>query len=183
MSVWKNRGFAWGITCIIVAVSLLLGAGSSLGKLRGTADRVFTEGVSAKEPGIQYDLDWLLDLGHNLLVIAERYLPATSPEMSAVEDARAKLQTASGPARKFDGAERLIAASSQLSHQLGKLELEERDAHYVRSLTSDIESRWLIIGRNPYNEQAEGFNRELARFPANVLGAVTRIKPLELFAP
>lgn len=184
MAFWNRRGTAWAVTCAAVAVSVLFGSASSLGALRAEAEQLFTEGVSEEEPGIQYDLDWLLELSHNLLVVASRYLPETDPTLTALEDARAKLESASSPARKYGCAELLIASSSQLSYALSRLELDERDDRYRLSLMADIESRWLIIGRNTiYNERAAAFNEELNRFPANVLSRVTFVRPLELFAP
>ena len=184
MAFWQNRAAAWAITAAAVAFSVWFGAASSLGSLRAETERLFTEGVSAKEPGIQYDLDWMLEASHNLLVVARRYLTENDPALLAVEDARAKLAAASGTARKYDGAEFLLSASAQLNYALSRMELDERDERYRQSLIADLESRWLIIGRNTaYNERAAAFNAELERFPANVLSRITFVRPLELFVP
>lgn len=183
MPLLKRRAVAWIVTGLVVLLSILLGFSSSLGALRAEAERAFAEGVSEEEPGIQYDLEWLLDLSHNLTVVAKRYLAANDPAVTGVEDARAKLTAAQSPADKYDAAERLVVAGSALHHALRQQALSERDAQYNESAMADIESRWLILGRNPYNERAAAFNSELERFPANVLSRLVFIEPLERFAP
>lgn len=183
MQLLKQRKVAWTITIIVILAASVLGATLSLGGMRADAEAAFVHGVSEDEPGIQFDLDWLLELSGNLLVVAGRYVAANDPELAAVADARSALAAASSPKRKYEAADRLVFTSSALVYTLSRMDLEERDARYNQSIKADIESRWLIIGRNPYNEKASAFNEVLEQFPASMFSKIASIKPLELFAP
>lgn len=183
MQLLKQRKVAWTITIIVVLAASMLGASLSLGGMRADAEAAFVDGVSKDDPGIQFDLDWLLELSGNLLVVASRYVAADDAELTAVADARSTLETAASPKTKYEAADRLVSRSSALIYTLSQMNLEDRDARYNQSIKADIESRWLILGRNPYNEIASEFNDVLKQFPASVLSKLVSVKPLELFAP
>jgi hypothetical protein len=183
MHLLKQRKTAWAITILVVLAASLLGAWTSLGKLRTETADMFVKGVTRDDPGIQHDLDWLMELAHNLTVVGGRYLDEADPQLQAVRKAREQLSAAASPAAKYDAADRLVAASAALILSLGQRELEARDSQYNQSIKADMESRWLIIARNEYNDKAAKFNELLEQFPANVLGKLVGVQPLELFAP
>ena len=183
MQLFKQRKAAWTITLILVLAASALGASLSLGGLRAEAEEAFVQGVSKDEPGIQFDLDWLLELSGNLTVVASRYVAEGDAELKAVADARSGLEKAASPKAKYDAADRLVSAGSALLYTLGQMELEARDERYAQTIKADMESRWLILGRNPYNDKASAFNDVLKQFPASMLGKLVSVKPLELFAP
>lgn len=183
MQLLKQRKTAWAITLIIVIAASLLGARTSLGNLRADTAMMFEEGVSKEAPGIQHDLDWLLELSHNLTVVGERYVDAADAELAAVKEAREALAAAASPAAKYDAADRLVSTSAALIYTLSQRELEARDARYAQTIKADVESRWLIVARNEYNEKAAAFNEVLERFPASFLGKLVNVQPLERFAP
>lgn len=183
MQLLKQRKVAWTITIIVVLAASVLGASLSLGSMRADAEATFVQGISKDEPGIQFDLDWLMELSGNLLVVAGRYVAADDTELVAVADARSALETASSPKRKYEAADRLVSRSAALIYTLSQMSPEDRDVRYSQSIKADIESRWLIIGRNPYNERASAFNDALEQFPASMLSKLVSVKPLELFGP
>ncbi len=183
MQLFRQRKVAWTITLILVLAASVLGASLSLGSLRAEAEAAFVHGVSKEEPGVQFDLDWLLELSGNLTVVASRYVAADDAGLAAVTDARSGLETAASPKAKYDAADRLVSKSAALIYALGQMKLESRDERYNQTIKADMESRWLILGRNPYNEKASGFNDVLKQFPASLLGKLVSVKPLELFAP
>jgi len=183
MQLFKQRKVAWTITLILVLASSVLGASLSLGGMRAEAEEAFVQGVSKDEPGIQFDLDWLLELSGNLNVVASRYIAEDDAELAAVASARSGLEKADSPKSKYDAADRLVSASSALIYTLNQMNLEARDERYNQTIKADMESRWLILGRNPYNDKASAFNDMLTRLPASMLGKLVSVKPLELFAP
>ncbi|MFB9278730.1 LemA family protein [Cohnella cellulosilytica] len=183
MQLLKRRRVAWTITLIVVLSASMLGASLSLGGLRADADASFVNGVSKEEPGVQFDLNWLLELSASLTTLAGRYVAEDDTELAAVKEARSRLETAASPKTKYDAADRLVSKSTALIYTLGRMKLEARDERYSQTIKADIESRWLILGRNPYNEKASEFNDVLKKFPASMLGKLVSVKPLELFAP
>lgn len=183
MQLLKRRRVAWAITILLVLSGSMLGASLSLGGLRADADAAFVHGVSKEEPGVQFDLDWLLELSGNLTVLASRYVAEDDAELAAVKEARSRLEAAASPKTKYAAADRLVSKSTSLIYTLGRTKLEARDERYNQTIKADMESRWLILGRNPYNEKASEFNEVLKQLPASMLGKLVSVKPLELFAP
>ncbi|WP_018751215.1 LemA family protein [Paenibacillus sanguinis] len=183
MQLLKQRKVAWTITLALILVSSVLGASLSLNHLRADAAETFIHGISKAEPGVQYDLDWLIELSTNLIVVASRYIDEGDIELAAVREANSKLKSATSPKTKYDAADRLVTQSTALIYRLGQMKLETRDAHYNKTIKADIESRWLILRRNNYNEIASEFNDVLKQFPASMLSKLVLVKPLELFTP
>ncbi|WP_059050688.1 LemA family protein [Paenibacillus senegalimassiliensis] len=181
MQLLKQSKVAWTITLALIIVSSSLGASLSLNHLREDAAATFIHGISKSEPGVQYDLDWLVELSTNLIVVASRYIDDEDMELVAVREAKSKLEAATSPKTKYDAADRLVSQSTALIYRLGQMELETRDAHYNKTIKADIESRWLILGRNNYNQVASEFNDVLKQFPASMFSKLMSVKPLELF--
>ncbi len=181
MKYFKNRKTAIGITCIIVFISILLGARISLIKLSDEALRVFNEGERQNGKGIPYDLDYISEQCYNLTVVAGRYIKPEDVKITEVLSGRDKLVAADTPGDKFEAKEKLLEAAMNLYEILGTMKLDERDQYYRDSFAVDIESRQLIISHNSYNEEALAFNKTLKQFPANILSKLTFVNKLELY--
>ena len=180
MSILHNRFIAGVLALLIVAVSSVVGVGVTLGALRAQTQAVFTLGTQGV-PGIQSDLGEIVAQAFNLTQIASRYLQTDYPAVASVLERRDALQRASTPREKNRAAEELVASVVVLRHTLEGLELSAQDQNLMSMVVVEINSRLVLIGNNPYNSAALGFNQKLERFPANILGRIAGIRPLELY--
>lgn len=180
----QNRATAWGITVIVIAVSILLGGRSSLMKLRQEAWDVYQGNAGDYYSGIAYDLREILADSANLLTVAGRTLGEGDILYGAVAHDRELLAAATdsaGPRKQREAAERLRASLDDLDKLLETKNLSGEDLAYRNKLMVNIESRFATIEADPYNDLAAGFNGELAVFPARLLANLTGVEPLELY--
>jgi len=101
--------------------------------------------------------------------------------ISAVRKNRDTLAQAETPGQKYEAAQNLLQAVTELYTYMGSLPLSESDQKFRNSLYADINSHNIIISRSTYNQHAREFNNTLKRFPANILGTLTFVRPLELY--
>lgn len=181
MEFFKNRTVARFITIIVIILATLIGAGSSLRRLRKEAEDIFYLGEDRDGTGIQHDLEMIMSYSYNLTTVASRYMDAEHSLISAVRKNRDTLAQAETPGQKYEAAQNLLQAVTELYTYMGSLPLSESDQKFRNSLYADINSHNIIISRSTYNQHAREFNNTLKRFPANILGTLTFVRPLELY--
>ena len=83
----------------------------------------------------------------------------------------------------LEGYDTARALAEQVLNELEQTDgLTEQDANYVTAFRSQLESYDMVIARNGYNDAARTFNEAvLGVFPANLLGGLTGIRPLEVY--
>ncbi|MCL2857412.1 MAG: LemA family protein [Oscillospiraceae bacterium] len=196
MDALQNRVIAGFLCLLIIAVSSVVGVASTLGPMRTQAQRVFYIGEGRSNPGISVDLNVILAEAHNVTVIAERYLGGTTAIVDgqeysvdnsgvvlvyAVHEARANLQQATGPQATYRATQELVAATRALRSVLDSTQLSDQDRNLLAGCMAEIDNRMALLNNNQYNQVAFNFNQALTRFPANILGPLAGVRPLELF--
>ena len=177
MDVLNNRAVAAILCALVIAVSSVVGAGTSLGTIRRQTEATF----SCAGMGIQGDLNDISAQAFNITVIAGRYLQQDYAGIADVHAKRDALNSAVTPREKNRAAEELLVAVNMLRRTLESLELSTQDRHLLDACMVEINSRVMLISASGYNQAALRFNQTLERFPANILGRAAGVRPLELY--
>ena len=176
MELLKKRSTAAVILILVIALSVVGGSHRSIAAERNKVE-VLLETGTGKDGSILADRKSQLGICANAASVAERYL--STDEVAAL---RSAVETATN-----SGTEEDYRAARQLADKvLAKLDAEsglsKSDQDYVSAFQSQLESYDLIIARNGYNDAARSFNEKvLGTFPANLLGGLTGIHPLEVY--
>jgi hypothetical protein len=181
MEFFRKRSIAWLITIIVIIASTIIGAGSSLNKLREEAISIFYLGEEKDGAGIQHDLEMIMSDSYNLTVVARRYMNEDDKLISAVRKNREALSLAKTPGEKYRQAQNLLSSVTELYVHLGDMQLSEKDSNFRNSLYANINSHNIIISRSTYNQHAREFNNILKSFPANILSFFAFVSELELY--
>ncbi len=183
MKLFKERGAAYAVLAAAIIFSLLFGAHRSLSALRADVEAVFARGAKGDGLGIAYDLSEQAKLAVNLSTSAEEYLGPSAEEIAAAREAAAALERASSPGEKYDAAQTLTAAFTDLIVALRGAGLSKENMEHCENMRKSFDSHATTMQRDPYNAMAAAFNEKtLGAFPASVLGPLTGVQPLELFA-
>ncbi len=181
MKIFRSRGMAAVVTIAAVVLSILLGGRHSLKELASEVDAAFYFGAEKDGYSIASDLEKRGNAAYNLAGIALRYYGEEQPEIQAVEQARDALAQADS-VKEMAAANRLLEEAVPLLHGLLKeTALSANDAKYPDRLYDEFRSRGRTIARDGYNRLAADYNRQLERFPANLLAGLTGVRPAELF--
>jgi len=176
MGILQNRLVAIILCAVMVMGASFVGSGISLRTLRAQSEAVFELG------GLQRDLSEIAAQSYNVTVIAGRYMPQNSPDVALVLQKRDDLiNNAATPGKKSLVAGELTGAVTALRHTLEMLDLSDSDRDMLQKCKVNIDSRLSTIDNSRYNESAASFNRALGSFPANFLGPLTGVTPLELY--
>lgn len=181
MKYLKDKKTAVIVTSIVVLFSILYGSHNSLIKLKNQVTEVFFNGENGDGKGIDSDLEYISDECYNLTVVAGRYMDKKDERIQDILNNRDILNEADTPGEKFKAKDKLIESAENLYNDLVTMDLNEKDQYYRDSFPVNVESRELIISHNSYNDKARAFNQTLKKFPANILGTVTFVKPQELY--
>lgn len=181
MEFFRKRNVAWSITIIVIIVSTIIGAGSSLNKLREETMSIFYLGEEKDGAGIQHDLELIMGDCYNLTVVATRYMNEDDKLISAVRKNREALSSAKTPGEKYLHAQNLLRSVTELYIHLGDMQLSEKDNNFRRNLYANISSYNIIISRSTYNQHAREFNSILKSYPANILSFFASVSELELY--
>lgn len=181
MEALQNKGVALLLCLLMIAGSCLLGAGTGLRQLRRQTQEVFVLGSDGSGLSLQRDLQELASQGYNLTVIARRYLPEQDGAVATVARQQEVLLAATTPKEKHRAAQELTASAKLLASTLEAMELNAEDHNLMQQVLVDIENTQQMLAGNDYNPSAAYFNRVLSSFPANILGPVTGVRPLELY--
>lgn len=187
MKLLQNKTFAIITMILCIIIGTLIGSHNSLSKLSSKAEAIFFSGVNNDGISIESDLNRRSELARNLVTVASSYLPKDSEPLNAVSTARDYLNTATSISEKYDANKALDEAVYSLYSLLETQGITEKDElinNYSKNpsrIYTDFRSFGDTITHDKYNEYAKEFNYILESFPANILGKLTMIKPLELF--
>ena len=173
----ENLPAARIVLVVVIAFSLVFGGGGALMDRRTAAEAQFfadSESISAE----------LSEMRSNAVVlssIAAKYDTANQAFITALNAAVAALDEAEDVPSKHQAALTLDSAVENVYSNLTGLTLSDMDAQDARYAYKNFTSAQLRIEHDGYNALAEEFNRELNKFPANLLGALRGVTPLGLF--
>lgn len=181
MEALQNKGVAILLCVLMIACSCLAGTGISLRQLRQQSEEVLYMGSDGGGLGLQHDLRELAAQCYNVTVVAQRYLPEDDPRIAAVLQSREALLDADSPKEKHRAAEELTAAAAILGSAVEIQNPQAQDLELLHKTLINIDSTLSLTKNNSYNASAAYFNKALRRFPANILGPLTGVAPLELY--
>lgn len=183
MSAWRSNKTAICVTAVAVVASTLFGSHRSLAALRRGVEKTITQGADGSGYSIATDSQDMVNTARNLMTVAKKYLPADHALFADLEDCCRSLEGAKTAPDWKNGQADLRAVCDVLQMELAKLpEVTEQDRAYLAGFQVDLEAAAHSVERDPYNGLARDFNENiLGRFPANFLGKLTFIAPLETF--
>ena len=181
MNILYNRKLAALILAVVVLGMILVGGGRSLAQERAKEAQIFWDGDTGDGHSIANDLHARCEAAANLITVAKRYMEANAPEITALRDAAAALESAVTPSEAFEANYDLTLAADHLYSVLNNLELSDADKKHVSGQFTELTSRNQTISHDAYNVKAVYFNAMLERFPTSIIAAVNGIAPLEAF--
>lgn len=173
----ENLLIARIVLAAVIVFSLVFGGGGALMDRRIAAEAQF----SADSESISAELNEMRSNAAVLVSIANKYDTADKAFIAALNDAVSSLDSAEHIESKHQASLKLDSAVENVYSNLTGLKLGDMDAQDARYAYKNFTSAQLRIEHDGYNALAEEFNRDLGRFPANLLGALRGVEPLGLF--
>lgn len=165
---------------LVLVVAVLAGVfGVGGAKLKGYETKV-EQSFSTGMYSISADLDARLDAAANLVSMANRVSGADAQSIEAVNKAIATVNAAETPAQKAE-ADRALAVLVDALYDQAKPLADSATADLLAGQLAEFNSRGTIINNNDYNFDAEIFNDDATAFPANLIGLVWGVDPLEYY--
>ncbi len=183
MSVWKSNKTALCVTAVAVVASTVLGSHRSLAAVRRGVEKTITQGADSSGFSISTDSQDMVNIARNLMTVAKKYLPADHALFADLEACCQSLEQAKTVFDWKNGQNGLMSVCQSIQMELAKTpEVSEQDRGYLAGFQVDLEAAAHSIAMDPYNDLARDFNDNiLGKFPANFLGKLTFISPLETF--
>jgi len=181
MDILRNK-----IVALIVSFDLVLVSIFVIGAAQIRANKAVVQSdffVQENALSIQSQLDTIFSEAQNMLTVARRYASANHPQVEAIENTFAMIDTIPhhSNAELYQAVNQLINQVEALHGNRSNFNMTERDLAYFYSIMVNIESSGRIINNNNFNQQAAEFNDTLRSFPANVISAVRGISPIYLY--
>ena len=173
----ENRTIARIVLALAIAVSLVFGGGGALMDRRASLEEQF----SASSESISAELQEMRSNAAVLVSIARKYDEADKKMIGALDEAILALDGAADASAKYQASLALDSAVENLYSDLSGLELGDVDTQDIRYAYKNFTSAQLRITHDSYNQLAAEFNRDLAKFPANLLGSLPGVNPLSPF--
>ena len=173
----ENLTIARIVLAAAIVVSLIFGGGGALMDQRTAAEAQFY----ANSESISAELNEMRSNAVVLASIAAKYDTANQSFISDLNGAVALLDEAADVSSKRQASLKLDSAVENLYSNLTGLTLGDMDAQDARYAYKNFSSAQLRIEHDGYNALASEFNSDLARFPANLLGALRGVEALDLF--
>ena len=175
----KKRSGAAGILIAIIAVVVI-----ALVMIVPTYNRLAgsRENVNQAYAQVQNVVQRRADLIPNLVNTVKGYTDHENETLTAVTNARAGIQNAKGP-------EELAEANDQLTRAIGDINVVveaypelKADTQFVQLMDelAGTENR-ISTERKNYNEAVGEYNKDIRRFPTNIIAKFTGYDPAEYF--
>lgn len=177
----ENRLVAWVVFAACVLFSLSFSGGRALANLRGETEQIFYQGVYGDGLCIDRDLEEIARCTQQMAELAQGYEGTGDGLAEAALEASQQLSQAQSIADKYPAYMACRDAASALYSSLSSLDLSPADESEAYQLHKEILSRVNTISRDFYNDRAAQFNETLSAFPADLVGGLSGVKPLELF--
>ncbi len=183
MSVWKSNKTAICVTAVAVVASTILGSHRSVAAVRRGVEKTITQGADGSGYSISTDCQDMVNIARNLMTVGKKYLPENHALFADLEEYCASLEGAKTVFDWKNGQNGLMSVCQSIQMELAQMpEVSEQDRAYLAGFQVDLEAAAHSIAMDPYNDLARDFNDNvLGKFPANVLGKLTFIAPLETF--
>ena len=178
---WENRLIAWVVFAACVLFSLSFSGGRALENLRLDTERVFYQGVNGDGLCIDRDLSRRAECAYNLASTASGYASIGKDLVEGARAASNSLAAAAAIADKFEANQACQRAVEDLYTAMENTALSESDRAFAYKEYKEFQSRADTISRDFYNQRAAQFNEPLSAFPAELIGGLSGVKPLELF--
>lgn len=176
MRFWENRRIACAVLVVCIIASLLVGSGALI-----TQRTALVTQYNASTFSISAELLEMRSNAVRLQGIASKYAAADRDLISALNNAVSALDAAKDVQAQYQASLLLQSAVEGCYSNLTALALSSADTSDARYAYKNFSSAQLRISHDSYNELAAAFNAQLAQFPANVLGTLRGVKPLQLF--
>jgi hypothetical protein len=176
MRFGENRKIACAVLVVCIIASLLMGGGA----LMKQRTALLTQ-YNASAYSISAELLEMRANAVRLQGIASKYDAADSSLTAALSNAVAALDAADDVQAQYAASLLLQSAVERCYANLTSLTLSAADTSDARYAYKNFSSAQLRISHDSYNELAAAFNAQLSQFPANVIGALRGVKPLQLF--
>lgn len=173
----ENRKLALIILAVVIAIAILGGGGGALVDKRSEITQVYLDSAYS----ISAELNEMRVNADTLVSIAKKYDQANQDYIDEMNKALSALVEARDPAEAYRVSVALSSAVEHCYSDLTGLQLSSMDAEDARYKYKNFSSALMRISHDRYNGLASAFNRELARFPANLIGGVCGVKSLSLF--
>ena len=173
----ENLLIARIVLVVLIVLSLVFGGGGALMDRRTAAEALFY----ADSESISAELSEMRSNAAVLSSIAAKYTSANQAFISDLNAAVALLDEAKEVSSKHQASLKLDSAVENVYSNLTGLQLADMDAQDARYAYKNFSSAQLRIEHDGYNALADEFNKDLGKFPANLLGALRGVKPLGLF--
>ena len=174
---------AWAVLAVTAFGAINLCGGIYLRERRMEVVQYFHNSRDYDELGIAHDLDVMVQVSHNLVTVARRYLPADDEYIFAVEAARGQLNITKNMRDVYQNSAALIECADALINRLEGMAVSEQDARYLRGFAADLRSSEVTISLSPYNAYVEAYNELLTGFPGGMIAFVNRLECAEKFGP
>ena len=170
----KNKFVAVLICVIVVALAIVGGARRTMSRQNREVEQMFVDGVDGDGMSIHSDLLVRAGLAYNLTAVAERYLDADDPLITAVRDNARALERETSPAACYRLNALLDQSVNELDVALQHETLTEADEKYRTGIMTDLQSCAAQISHDGYNAAVRELNEvTLRKFPARYLKYVT----------
>ena len=173
----ENLMIARIVLVVVIAFSLVFGGGGALMDRRIAAEAQFY----ANSESISAELSEMRSNSVVLSSIAAKYNTASQSFIADLNAAVALLDEAKEVSSRHQASLKLDSAVENVYSNLTGLQLNEMDAQDARYAYKNFSSAQMRIEHDGYNALADEFNKDLAGFPANLLGILRGVKPLGLF--
>jgi len=168
MAGLKNRRTACLVMCVMILISLPIGAYASGSRLYSHVEDMFYNGERGNGVGVASDLSGRANAAMNLATVAQRYVAPGDGLVQPVLDACNEVSMASTLEEKKQADEYLAKAMAALYDGMGELSLSDKDEGYRSSLYADFTSYGSTMSHDGYNQAAAQYNRQLDAFPGRI---------------
>jgi len=184
MSVLRKKPVAILIAALIVVLSTLIGARTSLSRTSGEVEELFYSGVEYDgyvHSSIASQLTKRAEAANGLLSVGRAH--DLNSECTALAQAREELMAGGTISVQYLNDVALEKAFAVLQAALGKCALTERETAAVETYVSTFNNAAHVIGASGYNDAVrKAYSSTFGRFPANVLCSVTGVKAPQYFS-
>lgn len=178
----ENRLVAWVVFAACVLFSLSFSGGRALSNLRQDIETIFYQGVNGDGLCIDRDLARRAECADNLANTASNYASIDKALVENAREASNQLAAATAISDKYQANQACQRAVEALYAAMENTALSASDDSFAYKEYKEFQSRADTISRDFYNERAAQFNQALSAFPADLIGGLSGVKPLDLFA-
>ena len=125
----------------------------------------------------------LVAQGHNMGVMLGRTLDDEASVMQSLREATALLEAHNDPATPnlSTAATVFVAFINDIGRKSDELGISDEDMVQINYIIGTANGSYSSLATRTYNEKVDVFNQTLGTFPANVIGGVRGVNPLDRF--